>query len=271
MKEHLKMAQPHVDPRKACESYLQKNKRENIAQEIWPSENIVIDRLLLRTHEMASVYKELYEKLPERSWRVVLDVLVSTAAIWNLEAINDSRTARRNLDDLNKQISQQANNLAGLLRKRTALGNSSGFSSSAAYHIVDLIDQAAQRNGHYCGFLKDPLNSLAYQYDLKYWPNIASIIKALAIDSENAEVSATDPITASATSSRKGSKTDFFRAFFAMLDENRRSYHAFVPNNFHLSDEALANVANCALDLPEEDAVDAQYVKRMRQRLRDAA
>ena len=86
-----------------------------------------------------------------------------------------------------------------------------------------------------------------------------------------ADTDATDPLTRAAASGSRGSRADFFKALFASIEENSVRNHGYLPHDFKLSDNALASLANCALDLGPDDLVDSAYVKRLRQREREGA
>ena len=76
-------------------------------------------------------------------------------------------------------------------------------------------------------------------------------------------------MTRAATTGSRGSRADFFKALFELIKENGTASHGHIPTGFRLSDSTLASLANCALDLGPNDVIDAAYVKRLRQRLRD--
>jgi hypothetical protein len=117
-------------------------------------------------------------------------------------------------------------------------------------------------------YLRDSLRGLSAQFDLKYWPTPGEFMQALSDDADAAIPEATDPLTEAATRASRASKADFFKALFVALDENRVREHGFLPNNFKLTDETLASLGTCALDLGADEIVDGGYVKRLRQRER---
>lgn len=64
---------------------------------------------------------------------------------------------------------------------------------------------------------------------------------------------------------------DFFKALFAAIEDNSARHHGQLPQDFRATDNTLAALASCALDLGSNDLVDGQYVKRLRQRAGDGA
>ncbi len=56
----------------------------------------------------------------------------------------------------------------------------------------------------------------------------------------------------------------------AMEEQTKHSCFG-IPNDFKLSDEGLATVVNCALNLLDDNIIDSSYVKNVRQRMRTQA
>ena len=52
------------------------------------------------------------------------------------------------------------------------------------------------------------------------------------------------------------------------IEERATRRGCFVPDGYRPSDQALATLGNCALDLPPEKLIDGTQVKSLRQRLR---
>lgn len=254
----------------ACEASLQRHRRYNVEHKILPSENIIIDRLLGRREELVDAYADAYKKLRDvhQGLYVYFDVLLGVARLWSPQKMAQAREARRELELLNKQIAEQAEALAAALRQRGHLHNHSGFASETHYHVGDLIDAAAEHNDWYTTHLRSELEVLRYRYDLKYWPSLPDILTTLADDARSAEIAATDSLTEAGTSGLRSSPVDFLKAVFRALDQGREAYGGFLPATFIPSDAALASLANCLLDLPADELLDATYVKNARQRHR---
>lgn len=252
-----------TDPTRICEEALRADKTYNIEHEIFPSENRIIDRLLARRLELVDAYAEIHEKLHARAYgiKTILGIVTNVAAFWNPERVADARDARTRLEEVNREIAELAMDLARLLEERTEIGNTSGFASDTHYHIVDVIDAASSENGFYLSHLKDELKSLSSRYDLKYWPSLEEVVRVIGKDADDAGTRATDPLTRAATTGSRGSRADFFKALFQLIKENGDGSHTHIPRNFKLSDNALASLANCALDLGPDDLVDSAYVK----------
>lgn len=259
------------DPTQVCEDALRADKAYNVENAILPSENRIIDRLLTRRVELVSAYADIYEKLHDREHGIatILGVVTNVAAFWNPQKVADARDARVRLQEVNREIAELAMDLTGLLEERSEIGNSSGFASDTHYHIAEVIDAASSDNGFYRFHLRDELKPLKSQYDLKYWPSLAEVVRVIGQDAGDADTKATDTLTRAATTGSRGSRADFFKALFQLIRENGDANPGHLPRNFRLSDETLASLANCALDLGPDDLVDGAYVKRLRQRARE--
>ncbi len=242
------------------------------AKHIWPNVCIIIDGLLKRRIELAEVYEEVHAALAQtpRALYVFWDVFLHASDGWNPQKNHAARQAREELVGVNDRISELADQLAAQLDRRNTIHNNTGFSSSTHYHILDIVHEASEHNYHYESYVKDDLERLQHQYDLKYWPALSEVVQAIGDDAERAEVTASDPATAAATESRKSGRSDFVRAFLARLDDSRVRKCGFIPNGFVLSDSAMASLVNCGLDLPFDELVDADLIKRFRQRERQA-
>ncbi|WP_261534306.1 hypothetical protein [Burkholderia multivorans] len=209
-------------PQAICENILIEGKSYNIEHEILPSENAVADRLLSRGLELKDAYEELHEKLHQHplALKVFLELLLSTAAFWNPEKITKARSERDDLANVNRQIASKAEELAELLERRSELHNTSGFSTSTHYHVCDVIEAACEKNYLFQSYVKERLDALTGQFDLKYWPSLGQFLQVIASDAEHASMEATDPLTAAATAATRPSRADFFKALFAAIEEN---------------------------------------------------
>jgi len=262
-----------LNPRQVCEDILRVKVRYNIEHEVWPSENLVAERLLARGSELTGAYDEIYQKLHRRplSLEQFLGMLLSFQAIWSPEKIAKARSEREALDEVNGKIEQQARSLAELLEQRTDLESTSGFSCGTLFHIGDVIDQASVGSHHYKFYLRQELDGLRGQYDMKYWPTLARCLTALADDAAGAKPEATDPLTGAATSSKRSSTSDSVMGFLAYIDECRGDYDGGLPPDFHVSDKAMATFMNVLLDVPGDKLLTAEYIKGRRQRARGLA
>ncbi|MDC4876217.1 hypothetical protein OHV84_09845 [Acinetobacter baumannii] len=262
-----------IDQRKAlqvCEDILLDKKARNIQANILPSENIIIDRLLERKVELRHAYSELYAKLGNyhQALRNFLELLVEITSMHNPKEVKRSREAEKQLNEVNRQIYSKANELAELLKKRSELINTSGFTTDTHYHICNVIFDSSSGNPYFTSYLQDKLKQLQGRFDLKYWPRLDDVMQVIAEDARKAIPVAIDSITDAATLGERASLIDYFRALFEAIECNRQQEYGFLPNDLKLTDNAIATLANCALALKPEEMIDGLYVKNFRSRER---
>jgi hypothetical protein len=259
-----------ITARDTCEDILRKGIHYNILHKILPSENAVAERLLDRGDELAEAYQEVYDKLHCRPHALhqFMGMLLSVQAFWSPDKIAQARSDRAALVEINQKIERHARALAELMEERSRLHNTSGFSSRTMYHIRDVIDVANVNNGHYQTFLRESLEQLAGQYDLKYWPELSKVMMAIADDAEHAELEATDPLTEAATLSNRPSTSDSVMAFLAYIEDCRGNHDGALPRDFQLSDRSMASLLNVVFDLQVDKLLTAEYIKGRRQKAR---
>ncbi|GLO49618.1 hypothetical protein PPUN110474_10180 [Pseudomonas putida] len=255
----------------ACENVLREDYQYNVEHEIWPSINQWIEGMLGRTTELADTYVELHGTLAEapRALKSFFDVFASAVYSWSPEKIKDAREDREELTELNVRIAKASELLSKLLARRTEVKEMSSFSSDTYYHIIDVIEDASEDNGLFRSHVKKKLDSLTYQYDLKYWPSIMKVVAQIGVNAANAVTVADDSAANAATEARRPGLSDFLKAFEAELDMNRVTNIGSIPDDFSLSDSSMASLVNCGLGLGVEELIDASFVKRYRQRERE--
>ena len=134
------------------------------------------------------------------------DLLQSTAAFWSPEANIEAREGRNRLVEVNQAIQEKASELASLLNERTTLKNHSGFSCDTHYHPVDVIHAAAEQNYSYQSWVKEKLNALTSQFDLKYWPDLSEFVQVIADDAARATPLPHDAVTDAGTEGKQVAK-----------------------------------------------------------------
>lgn len=259
--------------REICEALLKSDRSDKIEKSILPSEVEVIDRLLARGLELEDAYDEIHSKLSGHppALKVFFDLLQSSAAFWSPDANQESRKGKARLIAVNREIVKVAAELAALLNERTELKNHSGFSCDTLYHPVDAIHAAAERSHSYEHWVKEKLEAITGQFDLKYWPSLSELAQAIADDAAQAIPLAHDPVTEAGTEGVRAGLADSFRAFFVALEESSARHYGFLPSAFEITDRSVAILMSCALGLEPNKVVDSAYVKRLRQRVRERA
>jgi hypothetical protein len=253
-----------------CEDVLRADIKYNTEHRIWPSLNVIAERMLVRSAELTEAYEELAEKLGARHMglKVFFDVLLGAAFLRNPEATSQSRADRAELVRVNAQIAEVARELAALVERRSEIHNTTDFHSDTHYSVCGVIEAAAERIPLFESWVKEPLQHLSSRFDLKYWPSIGDFVLEVAEDAERATPVAMDAAAAAATKGKRASTTDFFSALFEHLDEATTRYGGFLPIGFSLTDRTLAALGTCVLDCGPDEPFSADYVKSLRQRLR---
>lgn len=208
--------------RRVCEDHLQAQIRYNRERKILPNEIAVAERMLANGDALQRFYKEVYPALNHDgiTWKHALHCALYVGTFWTPEDIAERRAGRKELERLNEEISRQASTLADLLDRRTELYEHSGFGAETYFAIYDVIDAAAEHNGHYQGWVRKPLLALR-RFDLKYWPTLSECIRVIGQDADQAEITADTSLTEAATHSSRPSKADSVRALLASIEDHR--------------------------------------------------
>jgi hypothetical protein len=261
------MDESKSDARRICEEHLQEQIRYNLEHKILPSENSVAERMLASGNALQRFYGEIYPALSHDgiTWKHALHCALYVGTFWTPEDIAERRAGRKELEQLNEEISQRATHLSELLDRRTRLYEQSGFGAETHYAIYDVIDAASERNGHYQNYLKEPLKRL-HRFDLKYWPSLADCIRVIGTDAWQAELAPDNSLTAAATRSSRPSKADSVRALLASVEDHRGDWLGGIPTSFEFSNGALADLVNVLFELPVDDLVSDEYMKTERHR-----
>ncbi|WDJ79057.1 hypothetical protein JH282_16445 [Xanthomonas campestris pv. campestris] len=222
-----------------------------------------------RSSELQPVYEEIEKLLGLHGseWKVFLDwCVLATGTHWTPSKNRENRANRKRVEQVNAKIAALSARLADFLEERDSICNTSPFSSDTLYHPIDVMEHAGQDNFLYRSHLKPELEALTYRFDLKYWPSLADMVRAIGQDAEDAEVATNDVRTAAMSESKRPSNADFIRALHEGVAENQRSGMGGLPRSFRLSDSAAATLANVLLELPPDAMVDAKYAKNIRER-----
>lgn len=258
--------------RRVCENHLQEQIRYDREHNILPSEIAVAERMLANGSALERFYKEIYPALNHDgiTWKNALHCALYVGTFWTAEDIAERRAGRKELKELNEDISRQASALADLLDRRTTLYEHSGFGAETHYAIYEVIDAAAAHNGHYQGWVREPLLALR-RFDLKYWPTLSECIRVIGQDAYQAEIAANTSLTEAATHSLRPSKADSVRALLASIEDHRGDWVGGIPNSFEFSNAVLADLVNVLFELPAEGLVSDEYMKIQRHRAKGGA
>lgn len=252
------------------EQILKDRQQQNSEAGILPTENAVISRLLAAPIEMEQVYKEVSSRLSRPQMENFWDAILGVASFWTPSDSLSLREVRRNLERLNRQIETHALKVAALLKQRSELAEESGFRASSDYHALGLFDRAG--DARYKLYVRPELQKLRGCYDLKYWPDIPSLVESIAASAKESEVVPVDGWTQTLLSSRKGSRTDYLRVILQAIEERKDDYNGVgrLPSDFRVSDKSLAIFITHSLASSDEEPVTAEYVKNARMHIRNS-
>lgn len=253
-----------------CYQYLIAERKNFIKNEIWPGKVTIINRMLDENLNMSFVYREILDKTQHsHQCESVLSVIINAGFQWSREATGDLRRQKKALATLNHQISEVSRTLASLLDQRSEIANSSGVVCESFDCITEAIAAASEDNHFYHSNVEIPLRQLSDRFDLKHWPSIADVARAISDNSNNMDTYVRDSSSAAAIDSLKHTTYDYFRGILSELGEAKKGVTFPIPRDFSFTDTSLATIANCSMELEEE--VVGGYVKRFRQSMREKA
>lgn len=250
-----------MTPTERIEALLRAERADRLDKSILPSEVRVIDALLANTVNMDSAYTEIVAKTSR--WQHVIDTIISTAAFFSHDRLYTRRDAVRRVAELSDEIAKKAHELARLMRIRADHCETHGISRPDDYHPIDILSVAAESTDDrhlFSQWVAPHLAALRCKFDLKYWPRTADYLDALATMQE-VEIEPTDTRDRAAMDSRQGrSPRDFVRA----LDESLLELTEVFGIRTDLSHRSTAEITNCALSLPPDEALTREAVKALR-------
>lgn len=224
----------------------------------WP----LLDRLILRETEMAPVWENIARYgLSWQQCHTLLEQLFFAGAYGTEERHKRLKDDHVRLTELNRGIMTEAVKLAAMLTEQQEIMDRNAFLLERTTHIVDMIDEASASNGHYCSFLREPLDALRSRFDGKYWPSLPQVLQVAARETTEAEFMYQSE--RAIVDGRGGAVPDYLRELFECIETARTSDWG-LPAGFVLSDASLAALVTVSLDT---DDISADRVKMLRHRL----
>lgn len=250
-------------PLQACEDILREEIRYNAEHNIAFSETKVAHRLLSRGVEMRAAYEDLHAKLDAHppALKVFIGLVLSTAAHWSPAKNAEARTERDRLVELNASIAACAEELADLLERRST--SSCSFITDTHSSVYEVIEVAAESNHLFNSYVRPDFERLGH-FDGRYWPSLADFVRQVGWNASQAAPQAADALTAAGTESSRPSTADFVRALLKAIEENSARLYGQLPGDFEATNNTLAAITNCALDLGPHELKDGAYIKNIR-------
>ena len=257
-----------------CEKALDNIFAENAEMNILAKSNDIITRMLNQRVLLAEVYEEICEKLGESlgTIQAFFEICLRTARLYNQSEVSNSKAEYKSLQTINSEIAKEADKLKALLAEREQLENSSGHSCGAHYHIADLVCAAAKTNGkdHFLNKAEIVLEDLADVCEFKYWPTLEEIIGEIGKNAAAVKTYTRDKNLRAETVGQRYSKTLFWKALHNEIDEGKKAYINRIPPSFNMTNQALATLTNCLLELREDEWATAATVNSFKGNLRNS-
>lgn len=154
--------------------------------------------------------------------------------------------------------------LSTKLQRQSELYEVSGFLKTNYQCIGDLIEQASEGNALFEFYVSEKLKSLTSQYDLKYWPNRADLVSAIAEFEEMQPSPKHTQYPDRVVNGRESDIKDFVLAFDGCFDELND-----LKTGFRFSNSATADIINVILDLPVDKLTNGDVVRVIRNRFKE--
>lgn len=224
----------------------------------WP----LLDRLISRETEMMPVWENIaQQRLSWQQCHTLLEQIFFAGASGTKDRNSRLKADYRRLTDLNKKIALQAAALSALLTEQDQILNRNAFLLERTTHIVDLIEAASEKNGHYRSYVREPLDALRNQYDGKYWPSLEQVLDVAALEIPEAEFLRRSE--EAIVDGRGEAVPDYMRELLGCIETAKESCWK-LPAGFTLSDASLAMLVTVSLDI---DNISNDRVKMIRTRL----
>ncbi|MCY9855275.1 hypothetical protein [Vibrio mediterranei] len=184
---------PTSSPTDFCVAYIERELEDNREKKIWMSRWPVMQRMIDQASNLERMFNELIHRFGYADKLAILyeserpnaeAVWLTLEHIWMSEDFAkeefiQARTNRRELLKLQENISELSCRLAGMLRRQSELYKLSGFRRHDYQTVIDSLVQGGEHNYLFEAYVKNELESLAYQYDLKYWPSRTDVVEAI--------------------------------------------------------------------------------------------
>lgn len=275
----MKKQLPKTSPTDFCKAFIERELLSfqgkgdtpivgTIYMSYWP----VMTRMIKRASELTipftelieafdySDYQEGYPPQNERIW-LPLEHIWTSIDYRRIDVVQ-ARDNLKELEYLHEEIINLSERLASAIERQTELYERSGFRRTGYQEATDLLNMGAEHNGHYRLYIKDSIQQLSREYDLKYWPNRSDMVRAIATFERMQSISeGHNELPEEVLEGRASDIKDFVIPFDAKFDEANG-----LPTGFRFSNKAMADIINVILDLAPEKMITADTVRTIRNR-----
>ena len=274
---NIEMTLPKSTPTEFCKAFIQRELESYQGdQPIWMSYWPILERMIESTEELKRPFSELIDRFgyadkfegypPENSYIWLILEHIWFSADFSKNDVMKARSDFKELNELGEDIVELASELASKLRKRAELFETSGFSKPEYLFIDGLFDMASEGNYLYESHVSEKLKSLTYQYDLQYWPCLADLVSAIGQFEEAQPYPTHCQFPEHVINGRQSNFKDYVIAFDEKFDEING-----LPTDFRFSNEAMADIINVVLDLPDTKIATGEAIRVIRNRFSNKA
>lgn len=261
-----------ICPVSVCENFTRSELKDLREKNAWGSWQVVMERVLARTDDMARVYQEITSHREVRasetcaSFRLILEIIWASGKLFDPDSVSHKKEVATRLSDLHDEIIGLSAELSKKLRQQRCLTESEDFSREHYLDCMSLLNRAGRGNGHYTGWLQGHLESLDGQFDSKYWPSVEEIVEAIGEFESEQTLPKSHILPDEVMSGRSAVLKNFVLGFEYDLKQCKQ-----IPNSFKFSNAATADIANVVLDLPVEHQATDEAVRIIRHRKNSGA
>ena len=106
--------------------------------------------------------------------------------------------------------------------------------------------------------------------EFKYWPTLDEIIGEIGKEAVAVKTYTRDNNLRPETVGQRYSNTLFWKALHNEIDEGKKAYINRIPPSFNMTNQALATLTNCLLELREDEWATAATVNSFKGNLRNS-
>lgn len=267
------MLLPKNSPMDFCNAFIKRELKDCKESEIWMSYWPIMARMIERASELNVVYEEIIGKYGYSDKQCCAYVWLTLEHVWMSvdyakTEIEKARAELKEINQLSAEIETLAYRLSAALARQNEIFECSGFSKPNHQTALGMVEEANEHNYLYQSHVSEKIRSLAYQYDLKYWPSRSRVVQSIAEFEERQSEPTHSEYPEIVLKGRSSDIKDFVIAFDAAFDELNG-----LPTGFRFSNNAMADIINVILDLPLEKLTTGEAIRvvRNRQRKKDVA
>lgn len=260
-----------TSPTVFCKALIQRELEALKAEDIWRTCWPIMQRLIERADELSIVFKEIIDKYgyADRSESYCSKgnhVLLILEHIWS-SSENTKGTVREAKDNLQlfletrERIKVLSAQLSEALYELDENFENTGLCRDDFQSSHGVLMQAGECNGRFRSYLLPKIKPLTCQFDLRYWPTRAELVRAIG-DFESGQPDPTHiEFPEEVITGRSADIKNFVLAFDEGFTEPND-----LPDKFRFSNSAMAEIMNIVQNRAPDDLVTGDAIKTVRSR-----